>query len=201
MTETTNDTAPVIQQAVKAQPVTKPPRMGPARKTALAIAVVLIGFTAVLATRKASSGDNIRNELLGQVVPSFGGKSLIGSQNFSVDQQRGKFVVINFFATWCITCVQEHPELVAFAKDHPEIPLVSVVLESPEADVTKFFKARGGTWPVLNDRSIPVDLGVRTAPETYLVDPNGRLFAQFNGGISKSLLEDQIAMRATAMAK
>jgi cytochrome c biogenesis protein CcmG, thiol:disulfide interchange protein DsbE len=169
---------------------------GPARKAALAIAILLVAFIAVLATRKGSNNDNIRNELLGKPVPEFSGPSLLNGEPFDLAKQTNKFVVINFFATWCAPCVKEHPQLVAFSKSHPEVGLVSVVWDTPDEDVKTFFAARGGDWPVLTDRRIPVDLGVRSVPETYIVDPDGTLFFQTNGGITKLALEEAIRRRS-----
>jgi cytochrome c biogenesis protein CcmG, thiol:disulfide interchange protein DsbE len=166
--------------------------IGPARRNALIVAAVLTAFVVVLATRKGTS-ENIPNQLLGKQVNSFSGTSVTDGKPFDLAQQQGKFVVVNFFATWCPPCVKEHPELVAFASQYPEVPLVSVVIDSPEADVKTFFKKRGGSWPVLIDGRIPVDLGVRTAPETYIVDPEGRLIFQTNGQITKKALENAVA--------
>ena len=195
-----NDVRANSDASQPSQPQSKGPRsMGPARRNALIVAAVVIALVAVLATRKGTT-DDIPNQLLGKRVTAFAGTSVIDGKRFDLADQAGKFVVVNFFATWCPPCVKEHPELVAFATQYPEVPLVAVVIDSPEEDVRAFFKKRGGDWPVLIDGSIPVDLGVRTAPETYIVDPDGRLVFQTNGQITKKALENAIA-KAVARAQ
>lgn len=154
------------------------------RVIAFGVLVVLLAFIAVLATR--DSGKQARaGRLLGRTAPNFTGTSLLDDSSFELVAQTGKYTVVNVFATWCAPCVKEHPELVRLHENHPEISLVSLVFDTPKVDVEKFFKQRGGTWPVVTNQRALVDFGVTGVPETYIVDPSGRLIFHTNGGVTE----------------
>jgi cytochrome c biogenesis protein CcmG, thiol:disulfide interchange protein DsbE len=168
-------------------------RTGPSVKMiAVGVAVVLTAFIGVLATRKTQSNDRA-SRVLGQAAPQITGTSLLDGKPFDLQAQQGRFVVVNYFATWCPPCVLEHPELVKFSEAHPEVALVSVVFQDPDTDgVQKFFAKRGGKWPVLQSERAAVDFGVRGVPETYLISPAGQLIFQTNGGVTRKALEKAI---------
>ncbi len=167
-------------------------RNGPSIKMmAIGVAVILTAFIGVLATRKTQSNDRA-SRVLGQAAPQITGTSLLDGKPFDLRAQQGKFVVVNYFATWCPPCVLEHPELVKFSETHPEVAMVSVVFQDNVDGVRKFFAKRGGTWPVLDSERAAVDFGVRGVPETYLISPAGQLIFQTNGGVTQKALEKAI---------
>ena len=130
------------------------------------LVAVLIG---VLATRQ-SGPDQMRAHLVGQIAPPVVGTT-IDAEVWDLDGQRGRWVVVNFFSTTCVPCIREHPELVAFAEDHvaaDDVRVVSVAFDDSAAAIEKFFRERGGGWPVLATRTgyIAVDWGVVAVPES-----------------------------------
>ena len=87
--------------------------MNPVRSAALAVGLVLAVLVAVFATREAGQ-DRMTTHLVGAVAPPVAGSTLDGD-HWDLDDQRGRWVLVNFFSTTCVPCVEEHPELVAFA--------------------------------------------------------------------------------------
>lgn len=161
------------------------------------VAVVALGLVAVLATSEPANERRARSPLVGKAVPALSGETLDGGR-FDIDAQRGRWVVVNFFATWCVPCVQEHPELVAFDREHRaagDASLVSVVFSDDPAKARTFFAKQGGDWPVLvdEDGGAALDFGVPKVPESYLVTPNGRVAAKFTGGVTQEGLDQAIA--------
>jgi len=148
----------------------------------LAIGALAVALVVVLAVSERDR----RGPPVPDFAPEFSGGTLEGD-SFAMAAQRGRWVVVNFFSTWCVQCVVEHPELAAFYdryRGDPDVRLVSVVFQDDVDDVAGFFADHGGDWPVLvtNTGRISIDFGVTAVPETYLVDPLGRVAAKFTGG-------------------
>jgi len=153
-------------------------RRHPARVAALAVAVVLAAFVLVAAVVKGGTKDTAATPLLGRPAPVVQTTTIDG-QPFDLATRRGSWVVLNFFSTWCVPCVQEHPELVRFAAGQASQPdgaeLYSVVFNDDPQKVQQFFADKGGDWPRLVDPDgrIQVAFGVAKSPETWIIDPNG----------------------------
>ena len=180
---------PTLSQPIESPQVNAKRASGSSIKMiAIGVAAVLALFIGVLATRKTQSNDRA-SRVLGQTAPQISGVSLLDDQPFDLNAQRGKYVVVNYFATWCPPCVIEHPELVSFNKANPDVAMVSVVFQDNVDGVRKFFAKRGGTWPVIDSERAAVDFGVRGVPETYLISPAGQLVFQTNGGVTQKALE------------
>jgi cytochrome c biogenesis protein CcmG, thiol:disulfide interchange protein DsbE len=176
-----------------------PPRGGRRRVglvVSAVVAVVLVAFVAVLATREPATERRASSPLIGKVAPALAGETVDGG-SFDIDDHRGRWVLVNFFATWCQPCVQEHPELVRFSQAHAaadDALVVSVVYdESDLGRVRDFFAERGGDWPVVSDGLLPaVDYGVVKVPESYLVAPNGIVVQKYTGGVTQGMIERDI---------
>ncbi len=162
------------------------------RKTVRPIALAVGLGVAVLIALFAwgRPGDRISvSPVVGKPVPALEGTTLSGEE-FDIDDHRGQWVVINLFATWCVPCQVEHPELVAFDEQHEatgEVQLVSVVFGDRDDEVRAFFTERGGDWPVLGEAysSIIVNFGATGVPETFLVAPNGIVVDRVLGGVTQ----------------
>lgn len=157
--------------------------------SAVVLAVLLGAFVFVLATSKPSTSRLAESPLLGLEAPPLGDEVVVGE---------GQWTLVNFFATWCIPCVEEHDDLVAFSNTHAvagDAGVVSVVFSDEAEDVEAFFDERGGEWPVVRDDDgrIATDWGVTGVPESYLVAPDGSVRAKIVGGIVTERLEELLA--------
>ncbi|MCP3936826.1 MAG: TlpA family protein disulfide reductase [Actinomycetia bacterium] len=138
------------------------------------VGLVLVGFIALLATRDDEAGSGV-SRLLGRAVPELEGTTLDGG-SFDIDAARGRWVLVNFFASWCVPCEVEHPELVDFSERHDDgsAVVVSVLMGDTPENGRAFFDLRGGDWPVIIDAdSAPARFSVPQVPETFLVSPSG----------------------------
>lgn len=149
---------------------------------------------AVLATRPPAGVRAADSPLLGKPAPEVRGTTIDG-EPAEVAASSGRWVLVNFFATWCVPCRQEHPDLIRFALQHSltgDLDVYGVVYDDSVAAVKEFREKEGGDWPLLADPSgrIALDFGVAGVPESYLIDPEGRVAAKVIGGVRAASLDD-----------
>ena len=167
------------------------------RVAAVVVAVVVVALVAVLATRAPSGERETRSRLLGRIAPATAGRTIDG-RSVDIDDYRGRWVMVNFFASWCTPCRNEHPELKAFDEEHRDkgdAVLISVTYDNDSDDASAFFAQRGGSWPVIDDpdNSIAVAYGMARVPETFVIAPNGIVVQRFAGEVTKEELDSVIA--------
>jgi cytochrome c biogenesis protein CcmG/thiol:disulfide interchange protein DsbE len=167
------------------------------------VAVVAVLLVVLLATSPQGEQPTT-SPLLGKLAPDIKAADTSG-QEFRIDDYRGRWVLVNFFATWCAPCVQEHPELVAFAQRHAyarDAAVVSVAFNESPNTVRKFFDSHGGDWPVIaqGNGQFALDYGVVKLPESYLIAPDGTVVDKFDGGIRADDVDAVIA-KATQGSK
>lgn len=163
----------------------------------LPVAVIMALFVVLLATRDRGDTAFEGFDLEGKVAPAVVGTTIDGD-TFDLDDHRGSFVVVNFFQTTCIPCVQEHPELVRFHDTYSPsgfATVVSVAFDDRPSNIREFFAEYGGDWPVIATDTGPIAVayGVPLVPESVLVAPTGEVITKLEGGILMSDLEAVIA--------
>lgn len=187
-------TEEVVDPAVEVELDATPSRL--AFFAAVAVGAVLVVLIAILAT---SDGESrfARSPLISKTAPLITGEAIDGT-TFDLDAERGRWVVVNFFATTCVPCIEEHPELIAFDEQHSatgEASVVSIAFSDSATNVRDFFETNGGEWAVLAEDTgrHAISYGVAAVPETYLVAPSGIVTSKFIGGVTKVDLENEIA--------
>ena len=158
----------------------------PALWISIIVGLVLAVLVVVLFTRPPAEARLVKSPLVGHIAPD----------TLDIDQQRGRFVLVNFFATWCQPCQEEHDDLVRFAAAHPDdARVVSVVFSDDYSQAQQFFRRRGGDWPLVedDDGGIATAWGVARVPESYLVAPSGRVVGKITGGVNFEFLQKQLA--------
>lgn len=167
---------------------------------ALAVAVAVAVLVVVLALGDPQRGTLIGRSAVGEPAPPIVGLTLTGDV-FDLDDHRGRWVVVNFFATWCSGCITEHPELVEFSERRAagDAIVVTVAFDDSPDNVRGFFERAGGAWPVLagDVGSVPVDYGVTAVPETYIVSPAGYVVDKLVG--ASGVTADQLDVRIAAL--
>jgi len=119
-------------------------------------------------------------------------------KNWRLADLKGKWVVVNFWATWCAPCVKEIPDLAAFAKAHSDNAVVlGVALDYDNlAQVKTFAKKVGMTYPMVpgeEQDQAEKQLGkVKGLPTTLVYDPSGKQVLSRTGTITREQLEDLV---------
>ena len=161
---------------------------------AAALAVAFVALVVVLAKAAPSTTRAADSPLLGEQAPDVRATTIDGV-DYDLDDELGKWVVVNFFATWCVPCRIEHPELISWKLRHEAIgdaTVVAVIYDDSVSAVRRFREEEGGDWPMLIDEGgrISVDFGVAGVPESYLISPEGVIVSKIVGGILDGELEE-----------
>ncbi len=178
-------------------------RTGKRRRTVLwasvGVAAVTAVLIAVIASAQPSSQVTARSPLLGSNAPPIAGPGLAGG-HYSLAQFHNQWVLVNFMATWCEPCQQEMPQLVKFAKQHAKTAdavVLSVVYDPTNVSQLKtFLAARGARWPAVDDPSASVSYGVTGLPSSFLVAPNGIVYAYVVGQVEANALNNWLRQGA-----
>ncbi len=137
-------------------------------------------------------------------VPTLQVKTLDGA-DYMLAAHRGKWVVVNFWATWCAPCLKEMPDLSALDKDNEHIEVIGLAYEEIEADELKAFLAeRPVVYPIaiLDVYNPPADFATpRGLPLTYVIAPDGKVAKQFLGPVTGKDIEAAIAAAGGPAAK
>lgn len=170
------------------------------------VGVVVLALLWVLVTAEPNAPGDAYSPLIGQPAPAVV-TSTIDDATFDLSRRKGSWVVLNFFNSTCVPCINEHDELVAFADNQRAITnpaeLYTVVNDDSDVAVREFFTRNGGEWPKLRDENgaVAVAFGVARVPETWVIDPNGVVRLRITGELSTGLLDEQLASLRTAFGE
>ncbi len=122
-------------------------------------------------------------------------KDMQGKQQ-RLQDYRGKWVLVNFWATWCPPCLQEVPDLISLHEAHKNTDLVviGVALDSSEKSVREFVAKQRVSYPVVfGDYDMAEQVGeVEALPTSYLYNPQGKLVSYQEGLLTRSSVEAYI---------
>ena len=132
---------------------------------------------------------------VGGPAPSFELKTLKG-KIFKSSDLKNKAVILNFWATWCVPCIHEMPELnkayTSFKNDDVEI--IAINFAETRSEVDEFVNKYHLEFPILLDKygDVSQDYRVRNLPVTYFISPDGIIMDLVLGGITQKLIETKL---------
>jgi cytochrome c biogenesis protein CcmG, thiol:disulfide interchange protein DsbE len=160
---------------------------------AAVLPLVLIGLLAWLTITRSAGGSPTA---IGDEAPDF---SLVSTDGETVrlSDLRGRPVILNFWASWCVPCIEEFPLLREAAEQHADddLAIVGVIFDDGPETAAAFMEEHGGTWPALMDPGMGVaaEYGVFGPPETYFIGRDGRIEARQIGQFSERSLDEKLA--------
>ncbi len=174
------------------------------RYGAIAAIVIAIGGAYVLQQRastpagavggRAGVFDAVARAKVGERAPDFALEDAATGRLVRLSDYRGKTVVLNFWATWCVPCRSEMPDLQHAFEAHQapgDLVVIGVDDKEPSGIVTGFTKDLGITFPILLDRTSDVrtHYGVVGLPGTFFIDREGVIRSQNFGPVGTLLAE------------
>lgn len=164
------------------------------RWTGLAVVGATVVLAVVLASRFGSDPGLVDSPLIGNPAPDFDLAGLDGSEGAALTDLRGDIVVVNFFASWCLECRDEHDDLVAASESFADqdVTFVQVAYQEEAAASLDYLAEAGASGSTL----YLADPGSRTAiaygvfgiPETFFIDPEGTVVGKIIGEANALIL-------------
>lgn len=105
---------------------------------------------------------------------------------------RGRWIVVNFWATWCAPCVKEIPEFIEFQTKYPNIQVIGVNFEQKKAkDLAPFLARFKFNYPLLlaNDLPLTPFEPLKGLPTTAIINPKGQMVSKHTGPVTLTMLE------------
>lgn len=162
----------------------------------LVVAATLPLVLALLAAAFLVRGTAPSPTAVGRPAPDFEVTDLDGN-TIALAELRGRPVIVNFWASWCVACVEEFPLLRDAAARHADtgLAVVGIVYRDGSDEAREFMARHGATWPAAMDpgERVAQAYGVLGPPETFFIARDGTIAARQFGTFSASSLEDKLA--------
>ena len=163
-------------------------------RSSIAVAAV-VAFIGLLTYGLLSKG--VSSLAIGDPVPAVTLPKLEGSGKESLASYRGRWVLVNFWASWCLPCREESPALEEFQRQHGGTKFTILGIDSRDlgSDGRAFVDHYKISYPQLRDGNgdAAQDFGTTGVPESFLIDPKGRLRLRLVGPVSPDNLRDRVA--------
>ena len=174
---------------------------------------LFLGMAVFLAVGLTRNPQEIPSPLIGQPAPAFKLPLVGGSGVFGAEQFKGQVSLVNLWATWCAGCKEEHPILMALARQ-PGLQMVGINYKelqasemsgqdplSPEA--LQKARLRSQAWLQKNGQAFGqnlldmegragMDFGVYGLPETYLIDRDGVVRFKHAGALTPEVVQQKL---------
>ena len=153
--------------------------------------VPLIVFAALVGLFFVGLGKDpsiLPSPLVGKPAPAFNLTQLMDPQtSFAPEQMKGKVWMLNVWASWCVSCRQEHPLFLELTRKN-EIPIYGLNYKDDPNDARRWLQQLGNPYGVIaSDLSgdVGIDYGVYGVPETFVIDKEGVIRYKHVGPVSR----------------
>ncbi len=165
--------------------------------------LVFAALAVLLGSRLGTDPTLLPSARLGKPMPAFQLSSLTAPERLLTTADiKGQVSVLNVWATWCISCLVEHPVLLQMAAEG--VPIVGVNYKDSREVALQYLRLHGDPFrfSVYDENGdLGLDLGVYGAPETYLLDRDGHIRYRFVGVLDPQKWETVLKPRYRALVE
>lgn len=160
----------------------------------VAVGLVVIVLGVVFSSRFGSDPSLTASPLIGQPAPDLSVPYLEANGDFDFTSLDGEVAVVNFWASWCLSCRDEHETLLQTAAQYADLDVtfVGVMVQDQPRNGIRFLDELGRGDPYVyvdDDRSrVSLEFGVLGVPETFFIDRDGTIVAKVSGPVNGPLL-------------
>jgi cytochrome c biogenesis protein CcmG/thiol:disulfide interchange protein DsbE len=166
------------------------------KKVVIGLAIVSVALVAVLYNGFGKDPHEVPFMLAGKPAPPFSLKRLDTGETVTLDQLKGRPLVLNFWATWCGPCQEEQPVINWAAENlKDQANFIGVVFDDTPEHARQYVRQMHDPMVQLvdPDGAMAVDYGASGVPETYFIDPNGIIRKKFVGPIDPEAMKKGVA--------
>ena len=159
------------------------------------VVLILAGVVAMFAWA-LSREQTLASPLVGKPAPAFSMPLYAADSTLSLEGLRGTPVVLNFWASWCLSCRDEARVLEAgWERFGPEVAFVGIAVNDEDGLARDFIRRYGKTYHLGSDvdGSVAVDYGLYGVPETFFIGRDGRILSRHIGPLTTTDLDRRIA--------
>ena len=155
--------------------------------------VVLAALIALFAIGLQKDPTKIPSPLIGKPAPTFNLPTM-DRRGFSAADLKGKVTVVNFWASWCTPCLEEHPVLLELSRSG--VTIVGMNYKDQPTDAQAWLSQHGNPFQLVAqdlDGRVAIDWGVYGVPETFIVDAQGTIVHKQVGPLTPEIWQRDIA--------
>jgi cytochrome c biogenesis protein CcmG/thiol:disulfide interchange protein DsbE len=165
---------------------------------------LFVGLVIFLAIGLRRDPHEVPSPLINKPAPAFQLPQLHEqAKTFSPQEMRGKVWLLNVWASWCISCREEHPVLLSLARSG-EVPLYGLNYKDQRNDAIAWLDELGNPYLLSAadlDGRVGIDYGVYGAPETYLIDRDGVIRFKHIGPLTPEVIQGTLLPLARNLNK
>lgn len=166
--------------------------------------VLFVGLVVFLAIGLGHDPHEVPSPLINKPAPAFQLSQLKEpGKTFSAQEMRGKVWLLNVWASWCVSCREEHPLLLEYARSNA-VPIYGLNYKDKHDDAVSWLAELGDPYVLSvadSDGRVGIDYGVYGAPETYLIDRNGIIRYKHIGPVTPDVWQKTILPMANDLNK